>query len=166
LKANLYDLGKLPPQAVDLEEIILGVLLLQSNGDTTKKIKEILCPEHFYTETHQCIAQAIVDLDKAGLGADMQTVVMQLRKTGKLEIVGGAYVIAELTSKVASAGNLEYHYRCIIELWMKRELIKLAGDILEVAYDDQTDVFTIIDSTATALQRINPDSPDEPQAQK
>ncbi|MCA6409852.1 MAG: replicative DNA helicase, partial [Cytophagales bacterium] len=89
-------LGKLPPQAIDLEEAILGALMLEKNALTA--VVEFLRPDHFYTEQHKEIYNAIIDLFKATEPVDMRTVVAQLRKNAKLELVGGAYYIAELTS--------------------------------------------------------------------
>src|SRR6187402_1218676 len=86
-------LGKLPPQALDLEEVVLGALMLEKNA--LNAVVEFLKPEHFYLETHKEIYTAIVDLFKSTEPVDMRTVVNQLRKQGKIELVGGAYYIAE-----------------------------------------------------------------------
>ena len=107
-------LGKLPPQALDLEEAVLGALMLEKNA--LNAVVEFLKPEHFYSEMHKEIYNAIIDLFKASDPVDMRTVVNQLRKSGKIELVGGAYYIAELTSKVSSAANIEYHARVIMEM--------------------------------------------------
>src|SRR6478609_10854776 len=85
------ELGKLPPQALDLEEAILGALMLEKNALTA--VVEFLRPEHFYSEAHKLIYEAIIDLFKASDPIDMRTVVAQLRKNGKLELVEGAYKI-------------------------------------------------------------------------
>src|SRR5690606_40430732 len=120
-------LGKLPPQARDLEEAVLGALMLEKNA--LNAVVEFLKPEHFYTDAHREIYQAIIDLFKDSEPVDMRTVVNQLRKNGKLELVGGAYAIADLTAKVSSAANIEYHARVIIEMAIKRELIRIASQI-------------------------------------
>ena len=119
-------LGKLPPQARDLEEAVLGALMLEKNA--LNAVVEFLKPEHFYEERHKEIYSAIIDLFKASDPVDMRTVVNQLRKTAKIELVGGAYYIAELTSKVSSAANIEYHARVIMEMAIKRELIQVASE--------------------------------------
>src|SRR6185295_1396233 len=134
-------LGKLPPQAPDLEEAVLGALMLEKNALTA--VVEFLRPDHFYSEQHKEIFTSIIDLFKASDPVDMRTVVAQLRKNGKLEIVGGAYYIAELTSKVSSAANIEYHARIIIEMAIKRELITISSQIQQDAYEDTTDVFDL-----------------------
>jgi replicative DNA helicase len=146
-------LGKLPPQALDLEEAILGALMLEKNALTA--VIEFLRPEHFYTEQHKEIYNAITDLFKESEPVDMRTVVAQLRKTAKLELVGGAYYIAELTSKVSSAANIEYHARIIIEMAIKRDLIQIASQIHHDAYEDTTDVFELLDKTEQNIFQIS-----------
>ncbi len=85
----------------------------------------------------------------------MRTVVAQLRKNGRLEVVGGAYYIAELTSRVSSAANIEYHARIIIEMAIKRELITISSQIQQDAYEDTTDVFDLLDKTEQAVFSIS-----------
>lgn len=146
-------LGKLPPQALDLEEAVLGALMLEKNA--LNAVVEFLKPEHFYDDRHKEIYSAILDLFKATEPVDMRTVVHQLRKNGKLEIVGGAYVIPELTSKVSSAANIEYHARVIMEMAIKRELIRVGTEIQTNAYEDTTDVFELLDKTEQAVFEIS-----------
>src|SRR5215211_6240675 len=92
-------LGKLPPQALDLEEAVLGALMLEKNA--LNAVVEFLTPDHFYKDSHKEIYTAILDLFKDSEPVDMRTVVHQLRKNGKLELIGGAYYVAELTAKVS-----------------------------------------------------------------
>jgi replicative DNA helicase len=146
-------LGKLPPQARDLEEAVLGALMLEKNA--LNAVVEFLKPEHFYEERHKEIYSAIIDLFKASDPVDMRTVVNQLRKTAKIELVGGAYYIAELTSKVSSAANIEYHARVIMEMAIKRELIQVASEIHHNAYEDTTDVFELLDKTEQSIFEIS-----------
>ncbi len=146
-------LGKLPPQALDLEEAVLGALMLEKNALTA--VVEFLRPDHFYSEQHKIIYEAILDLFKASEPVDMRTVVAQLRKNGKLEIVEGAYKIADLTSKVSSASNIEYHARYLIEMAIKRELIQIASQIHNDAYEDTTDVFELLDKTEQTIFKIS-----------
>lgn len=146
-------LGKLPPQARDLEEAVLGALMLEKNA--LNAVVEFLKPEHFYVEAHKEIYSAIIELFKASEPVDMRTVVNQLRKNGKLELVGGAYIIAELTAKVSSAANIEYHARVIIEMAIKRDLIRIASQIHHDAYEDSTDVFELLDKTEQSVFEIS-----------
>ncbi len=146
-------LGKLPPQALDLEEAVLGALMLEKGA--LNAVVEFLKPEHFYSEAHQEIYRAIIDLFKGSEPVDMRTVVNQLRKNAKLELVGGAYYIAELTAKVSSASNIEYHARVVIELAIKRNLIQIASQIHHDAYEDTTDVFELLDKTEQSIFEIS-----------
>jgi replicative DNA helicase len=146
-------MGKLPPQAPDLEEAVLGALMLEKGA--LNAVIEFLKPEHFYVEAHQHIYSAIVTLFKGSEPVDMRTVVNQLRKEGKLELVGGAFYIAELTAKVSSAANIEYHARVIIEMAIKRSLIQIASQIHHDAYEDTTDVFELLDRTEQAIFEIS-----------
>lgn len=146
-------LGKLPPQAPDLEEAVLGALMLEKNA--LNDVIEFLKPEHFYSDVHNEIYTAIIDLFKESEPVDMRTVVNQLRKTGKIEVIGGAYYIAELTSKVSSAANIEYHARVIIEMAIKRELIRVASQIHQDAFEDTTDVFELLDKTEQSIFQIS-----------
>ena len=146
-------LGKLPPQALDLEEAVLGALMLEKSA--LNAVVEFLKPEHFYKEGHKDIYHAIITLFKGSEPVDMRTVVNQLRKEGKIELVGGAYYIAELTSKVSSAANIEYHARVIIEMAIKRDLIQIASQVHQDAYEDTTDVFELLDKTEQSIFAIS-----------
>ena len=146
-------LGKLPPQALEIEEAVLGALMLEK--DALSNVIDILNKESFYSDAHQAIFEAIVDLFNNSEPVDMRTVVSQLRKNGKLELVGGAYYIAELTSKISSAANIEHHARLILEMAIKRELIKVASEIHQMAYEDTTDVFHLLDRIENSLFQIS-----------
>jgi len=146
-------LGKLPPQELDLEEAVLGALMLEKNALTA--VVEFLRPDHFYAEQHKEIYTAIIDLFKSSDPVDMLTVAAQLRKNGKLELVGGAFRIAELTSKVSSAANIEYHSRILIERAIKRSLIQIASEIHQDAYEETTDVFELLDKTEQSIFEIS-----------
>lgn len=136
-------LGKLPPQAVDLEEAVLGALMLEKDALTT--VIDILKPESFYKEIHQIIYEAILQLFDNSEPIDLLTVTNQLRKNGNVEKVGGAYFISGLTQRVNSAANIEFHARIISEQAIKRELINIASEIETEAFEDTTDTFVLLD---------------------
>ncbi|MBW3467955.1 replicative DNA helicase [Arthrospiribacter ruber] len=146
-------LGKLPPQAIDLEEAVLGALMLEKDALTA--VVDILKPESFYKEAHKVIYSAILDLFGDSQPIDLLTVTNQLRKKGQLEIAGGAFFITELTSKVSSAANIEFHARIITEQSMKREMISIASEIQKDAYEDTTDVFELLDKMEQSLFEIS-----------
>jgi len=143
------NLGKLPPQALDLEEAVLGALMLEKDALST--VIDILKPESFYKDAHQEIYRAIQALFNNSDPIDLLTVTNQLRRDGKLEFVGGAYYITHLTTRVNSAANIEYHSRIITEQSIKRELIRIASEIHKDAYEDTIDVFELLDRTEQEL---------------
>jgi replicative DNA helicase len=146
-------LGKLPPQAVDIEEAVLGALMLER--DALSNVIDILKPDSFYREAHKFIFDAIVQLFNNSEPVDIKTVVHQLRRMGKLEDVGGAYYIADLTTRVNSAANIEYHARIISEQSIKRELIRISSEIQKDAYEDTVDVFNLLDRAEQSLFEVS-----------
>ena len=146
-------LGKLPPQAVEIEEVVLGALMLER--DALSNVIDILHPESFYKEAHQSIFEAIVDLFNNSEPVDIKTVTHQLRKNGKLELVGGAYYISQLTAKVNSSANIETHARIIAEQSIKRELIRISSEVQQDAYEDTMDVFKLLDRTEQSLFEVS-----------
>jgi len=145
-------LGKLPPSAIDLEESVLSALLLEP--DTMMNVANILRVEHFYQENHQVIYRTLVELFAAGSKIDLRTVVMHMRKSGTLDLVGGATAIAEISSKMSSSAHIEEHARILVEFGMKRSLIELGSIIHHEAYEDTVDVFNVIDTANVQLQDI------------
>lgn len=141
--------GKLPPQAIELEEAVLGALMLEK--DAYPLIAEILKAESFYDNKHQKIYSAIMALISYQLPVDMLTVTEQLRKMGELEFVGGPYYVAQLTSKVASAAHLVYHAQIIAQKYLARELIKISSQIQTEAYDDTMDVDDVMQKAESEL---------------
>lgn len=141
--------GKLPPQAVDLEEAVLGALMLEK--DAVNSAIDILQPKSFYKEAHQKIFSAIQTLFQQSEPVDILTVTNELKQRGELEIVGGPYYITQLTNRVASAANIEYHARIIAQKYIQRELIRISSEIITNAYDETTDVFTLLDKAESSL---------------
>lgn len=144
------NLGKLPPQAIDMEEAVLGALMLEKNA-ITSALEASLKPEHFYDDRHKEIYEACLALFSERIAIDMRSMVAQLRKSGKIELIGGAYYIAELTSKVSSAANIDHHIRVIQEMFMRRELISIASQVASQAYEDTNDIFVLIENAETEL---------------
>ncbi|RYE06916.1 MAG: replicative DNA helicase, partial [Sphingobacteriaceae bacterium] len=121
------NLGKLQPQATDLEEAVLGALMLEK--DALSSVIDVLKPEVFYRDSHQKIFTAIKTLFEKTSPVDILTVTAQLRQQGDLEMIGGAYYITELTNRVASAANIEFHARIIIQKFLQRELIRISTEV-------------------------------------
>jgi replicative DNA helicase len=135
--------GKVPPQAVDLEEAILGAMMLEQQA--VNKVIDILQPDMFYKEAHQYIFKAIFKLFEESEPVDILTVNQRLKKNGELEIVGGAYYIMQLTNRVASGANAEFHARIIQQKYIQRELIRISSDIIADAFEETTDVLELLD---------------------
>jgi replicative DNA helicase len=151
--SNDQNFSKLPPQAIDLEEAVLGALMIEKDALTA--VADILRPDSFYKESHIRIYSAIITLFADSEPIDMLTVTAKLRSTGELELIGGASYIMELTSKVNSAANIEFHARIISQAYIKRELIKVSSEIQREAYEDTTDVFRLLDKTEQSLFAIS-----------
>ena len=151
-KSNDYDMGKLPPQAIDLEEAVLGALLIDKNAILS--VLDILIPESFYKESHQIIFKSIVDLSTRMEAIDILTVTQELRKNSNLEEVGGPFYIAQLTNKIASASHVEFHSRIIAQKYVARELIRISNEINTMAYDDSAEVVDILEKLDTQLAKL------------
>lgn len=145
----LFDAGKLPPQALDLEEAVLGAMMLEK--DAVNDVIDILGTESFYKETHQKIYTAIQELFQKSEPIDILTVTEHLRKKGELDSVGGPFYISQLTNKVASSANVEYHARIISQKYIQRELIRISSETIKNAYDETTDVFDLLDKAEKDL---------------
>ena len=144
--------GKVQPQALQLEEAVLGALMLDK--DALPAVMDILRPESFYTEAHQAIYKAITELFRGSKPIDLLTVTEELRKMGAIETIGGSYHLVELTNRVGSAANIEYHARIISQKHIQRELIKVSTSIIKDAYEDSTDVFDLLDKAEQSLFSI------------
>lgn len=146
-------LGKIPPQATDLEEAVLGALMLER--DALTDVIDILKVESFYKEAHQRIYGAITQLFANSEPIDLLTVKNQLVSNGELEMAGGVQYLAELTQRVNSAANIEFHARIVVEHSLKRQLITVSSEIQKMAYEDTTDVFMLLDKIEQDLFRIS-----------
>lgn len=145
--------GKIPPQALEMEEAVLGALMIEKDALTA--VVDILQANSFYREVHQTIYKAIITLFGKSEPIDLLTVTQQLRSTAELEFVGGAQFLARLTSRVNSAANIEYHARIIAQTSIKRDLIQAASIVLRDAFEDTEDVFDLLDKTEQTFFEIS-----------
>lgn len=146
-------MGKVQPQATEVEEAVLGALMLEK--DAYSVISELLKPESFYDQRHVLIFTAIQELAMKQEPIDMLTVTDRLQKNGTLDEVGGAYYIATLTSKVSSAAHIEYHAKIIAKKALARELIAFAGSIEQDAFDETTDIENLMNRAESALFQLS-----------
>ena len=114
--------GNVPPQAVELEEAVLGALMLEKDSIIT--VQEFITPEAFYTEEHRLIYKAIEELSMELKPIDLYTVTERLKAKKELKKVGGAAYLAQLTQKVGSAANVEFHAKIIAQKYVQRELVR------------------------------------------
>jgi replicative DNA helicase len=144
--------GKLPPQAVDLEEAVLGALMLEKDALTS--VIDILHPETFYKDSHQKIFAAIRRLFEKSEPIDILTVTNELKHSAELDIVGGPFYITQLTNRVASAANIEFHSRIILQKHIQRELIRISSETIKDSFEDTSDVFTLLDRAEKNLYDV------------
>lgn len=147
-------LGKLPPQALDVEESVLAGILLEKSAMAVAQATS-LKPEHFYDERHSLIYKACLDLFSQAQPVDMRTAVKQLRANGHIETIGGVVYIAEITSKASSGANIEAHIRILQEAFMRRDMILVASGLLRDAYEDTISIFDLIEMASTKLYHLD-----------
>src|SRR3989337_1243908 len=144
--------GKVPPQARDLEEAVLGAIMLEKSAFDT--VVEILKPECFYVDSHQRIYRAMQGLQQKNQQIDILTVVEELKTREELDIVSGPYYVTKLTNAVVSSANIEAHSRIILQKFIQRELIRISGEIISDAYEDSTDVFDLLDDAESKIYKV------------
>ncbi|MCE2755449.1 MAG: replicative DNA helicase [Ignavibacteriae bacterium] len=149
-----YDtlIGKIPPHSMDAEMAVLGAMLLDRAA--IPKVIEILKPEAFYKESHRIMYDAMLKLFTKAVNVDITTLAEELRRLGVLEQIGGTYAVIEVTSMVPTAANVEYYARIVLERYIKRSLISVAGEILVHAYDETTDALEEVDSAESKIFQI------------
>jgi len=153
-KSRLVQLekGKIPPQAVELEEAVLGAMMIDKKG--IDDVIDILSADAFYDQKHQDIYATIYELFQNSEPIDLLTVSNLLKKNGKLEFVGGDFFLIRLTQKVASSAHIEFHARIILQKFIQRRLISISSEIIENAYDESTDVFDLLDDAEAKLFEV------------
>ena len=149
LEAIGIEAGKVPPQAVDVEEAVLGALLIEPNA--VPDVLDSLTADCFYKDAHRKIFSAIARLSAAHDPVDIYTVSEELKKTGALEEIGGPYYLSLLSSKVGAAAHVDYHVKILMQKYIQRELITISAEIQRDSFDDGLPVDDLLD---TAQQRL------------
>jgi replicative DNA helicase len=144
--------GKLPPQAIEVEEAVLGALMLERDAYVT--VADLLDTSSFYKEEHQKIFEAIKELSSNEKPVDLLMVTQELKDREQLEEIGGPGYITQLTRRVASAAHLEFHARIIAQKYIQRELIRVSSEIQAKSYDDSMDVDDLIDFSESSLFQV------------
>lgn len=148
-----FQKGRLPPQATDLEEAILGAMLIDRKGaeDCLLVLKDSVV---FYKDNHKYIFEAIQDLYKKAEPIDMLTVSSRLKSMGKLQDAGGDFYLIQLTQKVSSSAHIEYHSRIVMQKYVQRAMIRDCSELISKAYDETTDVFDLIDEANSKIASL------------
>lgn len=146
------EIGKLPPQATELEDAVLGAVLIED--EAYHQVADMLVPDVFYKEQNGRICEAIINLKNKGHVVDILTVTNELKRMECLELVGGAYYVSALTNRIASSANIEHHMRIVLEKFILRSAIQSASILITNAYQDSTDPFDIVDEYEKNLNLI------------
>ncbi len=152
LLTALNESGKLPPQATEIEEIVLGSLMLENSAIDIVQIR--LSPETFYKTAHQIIYKAIILLHHRNEAVDIMTVTSELKKLNELDNVGGAFYITQLTSRIASSANIEHHVSILVEQYMKRSVIQCCNNSISESYYEGSDAFDVVEKLDNDLTKI------------
>jgi replicative DNA helicase len=145
--------GKIPPQAIEVEEAVLGALMLEREAFVG--VADVLIEESFYKEEHRTIFKVIKELSMQDKAVDLLIITQELKNRGLLEQVGGPVYVTQLTSKVASAAHLEFHARIIAQKYIQRELIRACSEIQSNAFDETKDVDELINQAESAIFKIS-----------
>lgn len=150
--SSIAEFGKVPPQAKELEAAVLGAIMLEKDAFDT--VAEILKPECFYVEAHQRVFKSMRTLAAKNRPIDLLTVVEELRAKGEMDKIGGPYFLTQLQDGVFSAANIQTHAKIIYQKYHLRELIKISGEILSLAYDDGADNFELQDYAEKSINDL------------
>ncbi|MDH6251890.1 replicative DNA helicase [Chryseobacterium sp. H1D6B] len=144
--------GKMPPNAVDFERLVIGTFLIDKKG--LDHSIDLLTPEVFYDPRHQVIFSTILKLYEGNHPVDLMTIIQELKKEDKLNSAGGDHYIIELTMGVSSSAHIEYHVRVILEKYILRSLINVSANVIDSSYKESTDVFELLDKAEQSFFEI------------
>ena len=151
-KTDLMLYGKLQPQAIEIEEMIIGAMLIER--DACISALNLLREEMFYSPVNALVFKAISSLFLAHAPVDIGTVTNQLKKEGNIEKVGGAFGVAEFTNRVGSSANTEYHCLIIQQKYLGREIIRISSIAIKDGYEETTDILELINTTAKNILKL------------
>ncbi|WEK69085.1 MAG: replicative DNA helicase [Candidatus Chryseobacterium colombiense] len=144
--------GKMPPNAVDFERLVIGTFLIDKKG--LDHSIDLLTPEVFYDPRHQVIFSTILKLYEGNHPVDLMTIIQDLKKEEKLNQAGGDHYIIDLTMGVSSSAHIEYHVRVILEKYILRSLINVSANVIDSSYKESTDVFELLDKAEQSFFEI------------
>lgn len=141
--------GRIQPQATDLEEAVIGAMMIDKKG--LGEVIDSLRPEVFYKPEHQVIFEAIFNLFEKTQPIDILTISQELRRMGKLDVAGGDYNLVNISQKVSSSAHIEYHSKIITQKYIQRELIRVSSEIIKDSYDETIEVLDLMDGAESKL---------------
>lgn len=150
---NKKQLGKMPPQALSLEEAVIGAMMIDRKAIDDCLL--ILKQDYFYDKRNQHLFSAIKSLNDSNRPVDLLTVIEKLKELNKLEFIGGDFRVIELTQKVASSAHVLEHARIIIQKYLRREIISMCSSAISEAFNESIDVFDVLDFTGKSLDAVN-----------
>lgn len=152
MKGKEIEIGKIQPQAIELEEAVLGAMLLEKSA--INDVINIIGKESFYKEQNGVVFEAIIRLYRRNEPVDILTVINELKSTNQIEGVGGAYYVSSLTNRIATSSNVEYHARVIQQKYITRELIRLGTELVKKGYEPGSDCFEMIDEYNKQISQL------------
>lgn len=151
-KAESMIYGKVPPQAVDMEKAVLGACMIER--EAFSNAAELLDESCFYSEAHKFIFRAMVELSSENQPIDILTTTSKLKESGRLDFVGGEYYVSSLTNRVVSSAHSTTHSRYILQAFIKREIIRISGELLTEGYEDMGDAFELLEKAEELFLKI------------
>ena len=143
------EMGNRPPQALDVEEAVLGALLIEPN--CIDEAMDELSPKCFYGEKHRMIFEAMSSLVNEHVALDLLSVSQKLKSNGNLEAVGGTVALVQLSQKIGAAAHIEYYIRILKQKCIQRELITASYEILKSSYDESVNVDELVDAAQSKV---------------
>jgi replicative DNA helicase len=153
-KNNTLLFGKIPPQATEIEDVVLGCCLVEPEA-LELTLEHITTSEVFYSNVNQIIFSSILDVRAKGYQVDILTVTDNLSKIEKLDEVGGSYHITKLSANISTTAHLQTHCLILLEKFNARELIRICGDAINRAYSEEEDIFDLLQETEKSIQSIS-----------
>lgn len=146
--------GQSPPHDTDIEEKILGLVMMHDKDGAMDVVIGHLTPEAFYREGHQRVYQAMLTMYQKSQPIDVSTVVDQLRVEGLLEVIGGAYAVAKMTNSIVTSSSLEHYCLRVREMYMRREMIRIGAEMYQQGFQEKDDIFDLLDATEQSVMGI------------
>ena len=138
----------------ELEAIVLGGMLIEQRG-VSEVVEVVKDTNVFYTPKNALVYEAILSLYKSSQGVDMMTVKTELQRIGKLKEAGGGSYLVGLTERVSSSAHIQNHAMLLMQMYVKRKSIEVGYNLAEQSYEEDTDIFELLDGSYKELDKIS-----------